>query len=254
MGALHQGHVSLMEKSKAECGYTVVSVFVNPRQFNNQSDLTYYPRPVEQDIRMVHDVHADLLFIPEEADIYPEHDPYAIHFDPGHLGEVMEGVFRPGHFQGVADVVYRLLRMVDPDRLYLGQKDFQQVAIIRKLIRDTSLLTEIMICPTLRESNGLALSSRNTRLSPEGKEDAALIYRELTRGKIKFEEGKDLKVIRAEAMESFKQKGFAPEYFEIVDGHTLLPLSSHDRSSYVVACCAVMVEGIRLIDNLIWKE
>ena len=253
MGALHEGHLSLIQACKAQCDQTIVSVFVNPRQFNDAGDLLKYPRPVEQDIRLVSLSEAEVLFMPDERDMYPADDPFEMAFDPGPLGEVMEGKFRPGHFKGVADVVYRLLKMVEPQYLYLGQKDFQQVAVVRKLVADLRLPVQVVACPTVREDNGLAMSSRNLRLSEKGKADAARIYKELIRGKKAFEDHKPVQQIKREAMQIFLDMNFDPEYFEVVDGDTLQPIEDVFPSQSVVACCAVKVEGVRLIDNVIWK-
>lgn len=252
MGALHAGHLSLIARCREECTASIVSVFVNPRQFNNANDLKNYPRPVVRDIELVTQSQTDVLFIPEVEAMYPPVDSYQLDFDPGPLDAVMEGVFRPGHFQGVADVVYRLLRMVAPDRLYLGQKDFQQVAIIRKLIRDTGLNVQVVVCPTLREPHGLAMSSRNVLLSAAARERAGLIYAQLLLGKEKFDAGIDISNIRESMIAAFRGAGFEPEYAEVINGDTLQAAEGSEH--YVVACCAVSVEGVRLIDNMVWKE
>jgi pantoate--beta-alanine ligase len=253
MGALHDGHLSLVQKSKTQCALTLVSIFVNPLQFNDPEDLKKYPRPVEADIQALYHAETDALLLPDEKDIYPEHIA-RLDFDPGTMGEVMEGKFRPGHFKGVAEVVYRLLSIAQPDRLYLGQKDFQQVAIIRKLIADLQLPVEVIACPTIREENGLAMSSRNLRLSKKGRQEAGLLYATLQDGKLAFAAGESPEQISHAAIRLFKERGMKPDYFEIVDGRTLQPLQAGQDSNFVVACCAVYVEGIRLIDNLIYKE
>jgi len=254
MGALHEGHISLVQKSKAECDITLVSVFVNPLQFNDPEDLKKYPRPIEADIEKIYHAETDVLFIPEVQDMYPADDNLSLDFDPGYMGEVMEGKFRPGHFKGVAEVVFRLLKFIEPDRIYLGQKDFQQVAIIRKLISDLNLPVEVIVCPTLREPNGLAMSSRNLRLSEHGREEAAIIYQTLMTGQQSFEKGLTTQEIKEQAIQSFKKKNMEPEYFEIVDGFSLQPVTNRNDADFVVACCAVKVEGVRLIDNVIYKQ
>jgi pantoate--beta-alanine ligase len=254
MGALHDGHISLVQKSKSQCDRTLVSIFVNPLQFNDPEDLKKYPRPIEADIEKIVHSDADVLFLPEVQDMYPSEDSLFLDFDPGLMGEVMEGKFRPGHFKGVAEVVYRLLRIIEPDKIYLGQKDFQQVAIIRKLIADLNLPVEVVVCSTLRESNGLAMSSRNLRLSEQGREEAAIIYQALMSAKQSFEKGVQPQSIKEEAIKFFKEKNLEPEYFEIVDGYSLQPIDQKKDAKYVVACCAVKIEGVRLIDNLIYKE
>ncbi len=254
MGALHQGHLSLTEGSREECDITIVSIFVNPRQFNDPHDLLNYPRPIENDVQLLlhHDI--DVLFLPEVEEIYPADHKLHLDFDPGPLGSVMEGKFRPGHFAGVAEVMYRLLTIIEPDRLYMGQKDFQQVAIVRKLILDTNLDVQLIMCPTLRESSGLAMSSRNLRLSPQARKDAAIIYSTLMEGQKEFTEGMPVIRIKKRAMEVLTRKDFKPEYFSIVDGTNLMDIESKKDSRFVVACCAVSVEGVRLIDNLIWTK
>lgn len=166
----------------------------------------------------------------------------------------MEGEFRPGHFKGMVDVVYRLLRIVEPDHLFLGQKDFQQAAIITRMVKDTALPVNITICPTIRESNGLAMSSRNMRLTDAGKASAGLIYRELTQGKNAFASGATAPSIIDGMMSSFRAHGLDPEYVAIVDGQTLQSVIHYDDADYIVACCAIKVEDVRLIDNMTWKE
>lgn len=251
MGALHQGHLSLIESSLEECDVTIVSIFVNPRQFNDPQDLLKYPRPVEEDMRLLLKARIDVLFLPDVEDIYPSDQKFQLDFDPGLLGSVMEGKFRPGHFAGVAEVMYRLLRIIEPDNLYMGQKDFQQVAIVRKLIHDQHLPAQLIMCPTLREPTGLAMSSRNLRLSVQARKEAANIYATLSEAHREFENGNPVDEIKKRAMRSLTQKDFTPEYFSIVDGTSLAEIQDNDDSRFVVACCAVHAEGVRLIDNLI---
>jgi len=254
MGALHEGHLSLLHQSKSDCDHTLISIFVNPLQFNDPEDLNKYPRPIETDLEKIIHTGADVLFLPDVQDVYPSSNDVELHFDPGPMGEVMEGKFRPGHFKGVAEVVYRLLRITEPDRLYLGQKDFQQVAVIRKLIADQKLKVEVVVCPTQREGNGLAMSSRNLRLSDQGRDEASIIFKMLNEGKLAFERGESPQDIINRAMNTFREKKMEPEYFEIVDGNSLQPIPEKNQADYIVACCAVKVEGIRLIDNLIFKQ
>jgi pantoate--beta-alanine ligase len=166
----------------------------------------------------------------------------------------MEGEFRPGHFKGMVDVVYRLLRIVEPDHLFLGQKDFQQAAIITQLVRETGLPVHVTICPTIREANGLAMSSRNMRLSEEGKAVASVIYRELVSGKTAFENGHTASATIDHMMDVYRSHGLDPEYVAVVDGETLRDVAFYSDSNYIVACCAVKVEDVRLIDNLTWKK
>ncbi len=254
MGALHAGHLSLVDRSKVETDSTIVSIFVNPRQFNDQEDLRKYPRPLEQDLRMLYESGVDVLFLPEIEDVYPAGDNNKIDFDPGPTANTMEGKFRPGHFEGMAEVVYRLLMITTPDHLFMGQKDFQQFAIIRKLIDWYHMPVDLVMCPTIRESNGLAMSSRNVRLSVEAREKAGIIYKVLHSGKMLFEQKASVQTIQEVALDALRKVGFDPEYFEVVDGYTLEKVHSLDDADQIVACCAVKVEGVRLIDNMIWKE
>ena len=254
MGALHKGHLSLAETSQKECDISIVSIFVNPKQFNDPNDLLKYPRPLEDDIELLALQDVEGLFIPEVDEIYPPGEKTKLDFDPGPIAEVLEGKFRPGHFDGVAEVMARLLSIVDPDRLYMGQKDFQQFAIVRKLITDLHLPAHLIMCPIYREENGLAMSSRNVRLSPQARKDAGLIYDTLFKAKIAFEEGDPISQIKAKSMTSLTHKDFVPEYFEIVDGLNFEILHDNHESQFVVVCCAVNVEGVRLIDNMIWTE
>ena len=253
MGALHAGHLSLVEKSNQESGVTIVSIFVNPRQFNDREDLKKYPRPIEQDLKMLYEGNVDLVFLPDVEDIYPNNDNRSIDFDPGPAAATMEGKFRPGHFAGMAEVVYRLLSITTPDKLFMGQKDFQQFSIIRKLIHDFKLPIDLVMCPTIRETHGLAMSSRNVRLSTDARQRAGLISKMLDQEKSAFEKGETVENIQQRFFASLRNENFDPEYFEIVNGYTLEPISSMQDADQVVACCAVKVEGVRLIDNLIWK-
>lgn len=254
MGALHAGHLSLVNRSKKETDTTIVSIFVNPKQFNDQEDLRKYPRPIEHDLRMLYESGVDVLFLPEVEDIYPSGDTNKIDFDPGPTANTMEGKFRPGHFEGMAEVVYRLLMITTPDQLFMGQKDFQQFAIIRKLIDWYQMPVDLVMCPTIRESNGLAMSSRNVRLSEAAREKAGIIFNVLTSGKILFEQKGHIDNIQEIALDALRRVGFDPEYFEVVDGYTLEKVQSIEDADQIVACCAVKVEGVRLIDNLIWKN
>lgn len=254
MGALHKGHLSLAEISLENNEVTIVSIFVNPKQFNDPKDLENYPRPVEADITMLETAGVQALFLPDDKDIYPTGLDTAIDFNPGPSATTMEGKFRPGHFSGMAEVVHRLLDIVKPDKLYMGQKDFQQLTIVRKMITDLDLPVLLELCPTVREKNGLAMSSRNTRLSDQARNEASILYKTLTASQQMFEEGEPVDQIKQAAMEALSRPGFEPEYFEIVDGISLEPVKSQRDSQFVVACCAVRVEGIRLIDNAIWTR
>lgn len=254
MGALHAGHLSLVDQSKAVTDISIVSIFVNPKQFNDPEDLRKYPRPIEHDLRMLYESGVDVVFLPEVNDIYPPGDTSKINFDPGPTANTMEGKFRPGHFEGMAEVVYRLLQITTPDHLFMGQKDFQQFAIIRKLIDWYKMPVDLVMCPTIRESNGLAMSSRNVRLSASAREKAGIIYKKLVEGKQAFEQGQPVEQIQQAVFESLRKENFDPEYFDVVDGYSLNTVSSLKDADQIVACCAVKVEGVRLIDNMIWKE
>ena len=254
MGALHYGHLSLVERSREETDVTIVSIFVNPKQFNDPEDLRKYPRPIEADLKMLYEGGVDMVFLPDVEDIYPAGDYQTIDFDPGPAAETMEGKFRPGHFIGMSEVVYRLLRITSPDSLFMGQKDFQQFSIIRKLIADFQMPIQLVMCPTVREENGLAMSSRNVRLSPEAREKAGVIFNILTSGKMLFEQKTPAKYVQDIALDALRKVNFDPEYFEVVNGYTLEPVEHMEDAEQIVACCAVKVEGVRLIDNMIWKE
>ena len=254
MGALHQGHLSLAVASLEENDRTVVSIFVNPKQFNDPNDLNLYPRPIEEDKRLLEEINVDVLFLPGEKDIYPDGVDTTIDFDPGPAAQTMEGKFRPGHFKGMAEVVFRLLAIVEPHKILMGQKDFQQLTIVRKMISDMHIPVLLEMCPTVREENGLAMSSRNVRLSDDAREEAGIIYSTLVDSQRLYEEEVPVNDIKEKAMQTLTRPEFVPEYFEIVDGISLKPIESMNDSQFVVACCAVKVEGIRLIDNMIWTR
>jgi pantoate--beta-alanine ligase len=254
MGALHNGHLSLVDMSRQNTDATIVSIFVNPKQFNDQKDLMKYPKPVEKDLQLLYGSGVEVVFLPEVEDIYPQEQSTAIDFDPGPAASTMEGEFRPGHFSGMAEVVYRLLDITTPDSLFMGQKDFQQFSIIRKLIADFDLPVNLVMCPTVREESGLAMSSRNVRLSPEARIRAGLIHRYLVEGRNAFETGTSVEAIRDHFFKQLNQENFVPEYMEVVDGFTLKPVASFHEADQIVVCCAVYVEEVRLIDNMIWKD
>jgi len=246
MGALHQGHLSLMQRAKSENPIVVCSIFVNPIQFNNPTDLEKYPRDLDADIDFIKD-WVDIVFAPSASELYPE--PPAEKFSFGTLETVMEGKFRPGHFQGVAVVVSRLFNLIEPDTAYFGEKDFQQLAIIKQMVKDLNLAVKIIPCPIVREPNGLAMSSRNRRLSKDGFEKAALIYKTLKDSTLL--KGEKIEDIRQTVIQNIEKECiFEVEYFELVDGDTLQPVSEWETTDYVVGCIAVYLENIRLIDNI----
>ncbi len=252
MGALHDGHLRLIKIAKKENDVTIVSIFVNPTQFNDKKDLEKYPRTLANDQQLLLSVRTDILYAPDVEDIYPDGTDTGADIDLGGLDTVMEGAHRPGHFNGVAQVVKRLLDIVQPDQLYMGQKDFQQFTIINYMLKSLRIPVKLRVCPIVREKNGLAMSSRNVRLSSEAREQAKIIYNTLKAVKQKSKTT-DPAQLSAYAMKRLNKPPFTPEYFDIVDGDTLERVGNMDQHSYVVACTAVWVEGVRLIDNMVLK-
>lgn len=251
MGALHAGHLDLVKKSCRENNLTICSIFVNPTQFNDKNDLAKYPRTLENDCRLLKKTGLDVVFAPSTEEIYPSGLDIPVPNLNG-LDNVMEGSFRPGHFKGVVQVVQRLLSIVRPDRLYMGQKDFQQFTIIAHVLKLSKSPVQLVVCKTKREKNGLAMSSRNARLSTETKDKAGLIYRTLLA--VKKQWGKKPPSGLSEyAIKRLQTDFLKPEYFCIADGHTLQPVQNYDENQYVVACVAVWAEGVRLIDNMILR-
>ena len=251
MGALHEGHASLVRCSVRNNDVTVVSVFVNPTQFNDKSDLERYPRTLEADCALLASLDADCVFAPSVGEIYPEPDTRVFDFEP--LDRVMEGLYRPGHFNGVAQIVSKLFMFVEPDRAYFGEKDFQQLAIIREMVRQLGLKLEIVGCPIVRETDGLALSSRNALLTSEQRVTAQNISKALFASteyakKHTLEETKQM-VINAIG----STYGLELEYYEIVDGVTLQRIYNWDDAEYVVGCITVYCGKVRLIDNICYK-
>jgi pantoate--beta-alanine ligase len=248
MGALHQGHLSLIARSRSMCGVTVASIFVNPTQFNDKDDYRRYPRTLEKDGKILEDAGCDIVFTPGEKEIYPEKDERV--FDFGELDKVMEGKFRPGHFNGVAQVVSRLFDIVNPDKSFFGQKDFQQVSIIKNMAQQLHLTTEIVVCPIVREHDGLAMSSRNMLLSDSQRKEAVNISQALFHAKaqaVVTPVGK----IRDEAIRRINlSPELEVEYLEIVDANTLQSVSGWDDAAEIFACVAVHAGKIRLIDNI----
>lgn len=251
MGALHRGHASLITKSKTETDVTVCSIFVNPTQFNEIKDLEKYPRTTEQDIDLLNTIQTDILFLPTVEVVYPKAIDTTVALDFGTLDQLMEGEHRPGHFAGVAQVVKRLLDIVQPDKLYMGQKDYQQFSICRYMIAQLGIATEIVSCPIVREESGLAMSSRNIRLTAAQKAIAVNIHKVLQTTKANFahEHIATLKQNAIQALNAVPE--FQLDYFEIADGKTLLPAT--ENSETVVACTAVFVGEVRLIDNMILR-
>lgn len=251
MGALHEGHLALVKQAMQGNDCVVCSIFVNPTQFNDSRDLEKYPRTPERDIEMLAGVGCQVLFMPTVEEIYPPNQQVKADFNFGQLDKVMEGAFRPGHFAGVAQVVNRLLEIVHPEMLYMGQKDFQQVKVVEEVLRQSRSNVGLVMCPTIREADGLAMSSRNVRLTPEQRQQATIIYETLTKVREMASQYYSVKDIRTFAMEKLNIPGFRPEYFEIVDSNTLLPLERLNGAKTAVACAALWAGDVRLIDNII---
>lgn len=248
MGALHAGHMSLIEKARRENDLVVVSVFVNPTQFNNPEDLRTYPRTESADCEKLENAGVDIAFIPEVEEIYPEPDTRV--FDLGPVAEVMEGAMRPGHFNGVAQIVSKLFAMVAPDRAYFGEKDFQQIAVIRRMVELENFDIDIVACPIRREDDGLAMSSRNVRLTPEQRVMAPVIHRTLESSLewARNHSVDETKRFVTETVDSFPY--MRTEYYEIVDGKTMQPIHEWDDSTSPVGCITVYCGDVRLIDNI----
>ena len=250
MGALHEGHLSLVEQAGTSSDIVVVSIFVNPNQFNDSNDLANYPRTMEEDLKLLSTVRCDYVFYPDVEEIYPVPDTRQFSF--GILENVMEGKFRPGHFNGVAQVVSRLFEIVDPDLAYFGRKDFQQLAVIKNLVLQLQLRVEIVACDIVREPDGLAMSSRNKLLLPEYREVAPLIYRTLKQAK-SLSATSSLENVKEYVLDEINRTNLlTAEYFEIVDDTTLQSIKSWNEPGIKVGCIAVFAGKIRLIDNLIF--
>ena len=251
MGALHEGHASLVRYAVAENEIVVVSVFVNPTQFNDKNDLLKYPRTLEADCELLEKEGAAYVFAPTVEEIYPKPDTRQFSYAP--LDTVMEGKFRPGHFNGVCQVVSKLFMMVEPDKAYFGEKDFQQLAIIREMVKQMNFPLQIVGCPIVREEDGLALSSRNTRLSAQEREFALNISKTLFRSK-EYAASHTLEETQRFVEDSIaSSEGLQLEYFEIVDGLTLQRIENWEDTDYVVGCITVFCGEVRLIDNIKYK-
>lgn len=290
MGALHEGHLSLIEASKAQNDLTVCSIFVNPTQFNNPDDLARYPRTLDADCAMLASAGCDVAFAPSAEEMYgkaseasvgfkrqtpsptdalalphPNHskrqtpsptdayDKPILKFDFGDLERVMEGAFRPGHFNGVGIVVSKLFNIVQPDRTYFGQKDLQQVAVVRRMMIDLGFQIELHPCPTLREADGLAMSSRNRNLTPEERAIASHIFQGLTLAKSQLTDGQSPTIVKALMEAHFvQQPAFRLEYFEIVNTYTLQPVEVLQPAGQTALCIAAFLGKVRLIDNVVF--
>ena len=249
MGALHNGHISLFRASKAENQVTVGSIFVNPIQFNNHNDLIKYPRTIEKDTQLLETVGCDVLFSPENEEMYPEKATIAMDF--GHLDKVMEGKFRPGHFSGVALVVSKLFNIVQPDQAYFGQKDWQQFAVIQRLTEEMNFAIKLHSVATLREKDGLALSSRNLRLDPEQRKKANIFYKSLFEAKTALARGSSLARVKDTVRDMIEaHPDVRLEYFELADSQNLNLLENVEDSRQPIMCIAGYIGEIRLIDNM----
>lgn len=251
MGALHKGHLSLISRAKKENDIVVCSIFVNPIQFNNKEDLKKYPRTLEKDISLLKKQKCDVLFAPQEKEMYSQNDSSnTLKINFGKLEKVMEGKFRPGHFRGVAIIVNKLFNLVQPHRAYFGEKDFQQLVIVKKMTKILKHNIEIVSCPTVREKDGLAMSSRNIRLSKQERNIAPFIFKILK--ETKKRSAKFLpQEIKKWAEKQFQQnKNFRLEYFEIADAETLQPIKKWNKKKSAVACVAAYLGNVRLIDNI----
>ena len=249
MVALHQGHISLIEKSKLENQITVVSIFVNPNQFNDPLDYQKYPRTPEDDIRYLEDNGCDLLFAPDATEIYPS--PDTRRFDFGMLDKVMEGLYRPGNFNGVAQVVSRLFEIISPDNAYFGEKDFQQLVIIKKLVKILNYDIKIIGCPIVREPDGLAMSSRNMLLSPEHRLNAPIISEILHEASCISRKKNSIEDVTKWVINRINENSlFKVEYFQIVNEDGLTAATDWNKGSSLIGCIAVFAGNVRLIDNV----
>ncbi|MEJ8819645.1 pantoate--beta-alanine ligase [Lacibacter sp. H407] len=250
MGALHAGHLSLIAQSKQEAGFTVCSIFVNPTQFNDPKDFEKYPVTIKADIELLLTAETDVLFLPSVQEIYPNESAEAEQYELGFLETVLEGKYRPGHFQGVCRVMHRLLTIVNADHLYMGQKDYQQCMVVSHLIQTKNIATKMHIAPTLREADGLAMSSRNMRLNEEQRTTAAAIFQTLSQMKVELKQG-PLSDVKKRATAFLELKGFRVDYTELAHADTLALLDHWNGTDPVVAVIAAYLGEVRLIDNMV---
>ena len=252
MGALHNGHLELVKRCVAENSICVVSVFVNPTQFNDKNDLLHYPRTLDADCKLLESAGCAIAFAPEVEEMYPVEDTRV--FNLGAVAEVMEGKYRPGHFNGVAQIVSKLFDAVQPDRAYFGEKDFQQIAVIRSMVKLLNYPVEIVACPIVREDDGMALSSRNLRLTPQQRKNAVSISQTLFKSRTFAEQHSVAETIDYVVSTLNSVPDLEVEYFEIVDGNTLLPVNDWSDSDYIVGCITVYCGEVRLIDNIAYRR
>jgi len=252
MGALHPGHLSLLKQAKNENDLAICSVYVNPTQFNNTDDLEKYPRNLNLDKNLLENVNCDVLFCPTNEEMYPYERDNGMAMSFGRLDQVLEGKFRPGHFSGVGLVLSKFFHIVQADKAYFGQKDLQQCSVVQKLVDELFFDTQLVIVPTVREDNGLALSSRNERLSAEGKKLAANLYQALQKVSNALQRGKTPEQARQEGVDSLsKYSEIELEYLEVVDKRNFMPPTDATPQVEVAVCTAAYVEGVRLIDNIL---
>lgn len=250
MGALHPGHLSLVNRSKKETDITIVSIFLNPLQFNSQTDLEQYPQTIEKDILLLSEIETDVLFLPDRQEMYPDNSISEKVYDLAGVDTTFEGRFRPGHFQGVCHAVNRLLDIVEPDKLYLGQKDYQQIMVIKKLVKQIGSPVEVIPVSTKREAGGLAMSSRNLRLSADEKRRASEIYKQLMYIKTN-RSGRSFGDMKDKAIARLTAAGIDVEYLELAQAEDLKPLADFIEESPMVLIIAAYVGEVRLIDNLL---
>jgi pantoate--beta-alanine ligase len=248
MGALHSGHISLVEESRRDNEVTICSIFVNPTQFNNPADFEQYPVTIEKDIDMLEAAGCDLLFMPSAKEMYPAGDP-VVHYDLGFIETILEGKYRPGHFQGVCRIVDKLLKAVKPDTLYMGRKDYQQCMVVQKLIRMRQHPTRLQVCDTVRTPEGLAMSSRNMRLTVEERTEALHIIKTLVSIRAALQPG-NLKELKEKAVKQLEQNGFIVDYVAIADADSLQETEEWDGHRPLVGLVAAFLKEVRLIDNL----
>ena len=253
MGALHKGHISLITKAKTKNDFVIASIFINPAQFNDPKDFEKYPVTLEQDIYQLEKAGCTVLFLPTVDEVYPDGLNNLPHFELGYMETILDGKYRPGHFQGVCQLVHRLLQMVLPDKLYLGQKDFQQCLVLKKMMNTYYPSVQIEICPTLRESDGLAMSSRNMRLSTQERLLAVEIYATLQQISNNSKCG-NTSMLKKTATQYLTAKGFKVDYVELANANSLKPVNNWDGKEKIVALIAAFLNEIRLIDNMIVND
>jgi pantoate--beta-alanine ligase len=249
MGALHEGHLTLVKEAQKHTAITVCSIFVNPTQFNDHNDYKKYPKTLDKDIYLLEKIGTDILFLPSVDEMYPQGMHQLEQYDLGFLETILEGQFRPGHFQGVCQVMARLLQQVRPDQLFMGQKDYQQCMVVKWLLKYLKMDTEFVAVPTIREADGLAMSSRNMRLPEADRKKATAIYRALDHIRQHLTKG-PLSPLLGEAAGMLEQEGFKIDYIALADADTLAPQDSWDGQQHLVALIAAFLWEVRLIDNM----